>query len=673
MESVVNIQISRIKAAWLALTGQRLFSWTGNSNGDVPPDLVSSAVGISGGRGEIQHQNLPWLIGCLHTEGEMTYLASLNPGEPFQEFFYLLIAFLDQIQAEQSTHRDLLDELASARNRLNFLSEVAQIAVETGDLPSMFIQLAKSLLQVIAAQDIFLLLIEEGQTRLFSASGENPVGLEQLSVFASHSHPILLMPGDYKLPRKLLQHRPEIENLALMPLTIASPAMGLLGVINLTKFDLQPADRQLLLNNVEQISMLVNSTMVRSAQEAKHRLDHELTIASQIQTNFLPTTLPDIPGLEFSASLKPASLIGGDFYDVQPVEGGLAIMLGDVAGKGIPAAMLTALIHATLKSESQHHTHPADLLSSINRLIYGELDRSDTFITAFLAVVQTNPLRLDYSSAGHTTTLLWRSQQEEVVQFPSTGLPLGITPDIQYTQRQIQFERGDVLLLYSDGITEAENAQGRVFGTQALIDLLMAGYPAALEKQVGMILTALDLHRGDIPLRDDVAMFMARANLDQPKPLEIIPFVYMAEKRSARSLALQLRQSLQSLIFNSNTVRTNYLNEYELAASEIATNIVVHAYKASPYLGRIQGRICLCADRVTMDIIDSGSAFVQPKSPKKKSGNSRKFSIKDPPASGYGLLIANRLLDELRYSRLRDGRNHWRLEKYLPQGTSLSR
>ena len=82
-----------------------------------------------------------------------------------------------------------------------------------------------------------------------------------------------------------------------------------------------------------------------------------------IQAHTLPFALPEIPGLEFSACLKPASLVGGDFYDVQPVEGGLEMMVGDVAGKGIPAARLTALMHATLKSEAQLHTRPADLPS----------------------------------------------------------------------------------------------------------------------------------------------------------------------------------------------------------------------------------------------------------------------------------------------------------------------
>jgi hypothetical protein len=110
----------------------------------------------------------------------------------------------------------------------------------------------------------------------------------------------------------------------------------------------------MLLNASEQIGMLLGSVLIREAQEASRRLDHELSIASQIQGSLLPTQLPSVPGLEFAASLRPAYLIGGDFYDVQPVKDGLAIMVGDVAGKGIPAAMLTAMIHAR-KARRRHH------------------------------------------------------------------------------------------------------------------------------------------------------------------------------------------------------------------------------------------------------------------------------------------------------------------------------
>lgn len=393
---------------------------------------------------------------------------------------------------------------------------------------------------------------------------------------------------------------------------------------------------------------------------ASRRMDLELTVASQIQENFLPDHLPSLAGLEFAAALKPAYQVGGDFYDVQPAGNGFFIMLGDVAGKGIPAAMLTALIHATLKSEIQHHPEPAGLLRSINRLIYEELDRSDTFITAFLALLQADPLQMTYASAGHTTTLLWRAKARDVLLLPSTGVPLGISPEIELEQRQISLAPGDDLVLYTDGITEAENEYGRVFGTQALIDLLMATHTATAEQQMNTILSALDLHRGNLPLRDDVALFLARA-APPASGDEVLPFVYLAEKQNVRRLARLARAQADHLEFASAAQRLTFLTELELVVSEIATNVVVHSYKDYPYMGRIQGRITLSPGRVCLDVVDNGRSF-RWEEEKERQLN---YPPEDPPSGGYGLTIARRLLDVCTYTQLPGGRNHWHLEKAI--------
>lgn len=392
--------------------------------------------------------------------------------------------------------------------------------------------------------------------------------------------------------------------------------------------------------------------------------------AYQIQASFLPTNLPEIPEFEFGASLLPAHLIGGDYYDIQGVQDRWAIMVGDVAGKGIPAAMLAAMIHATLKSEINHHTKPAELLQRINQLMYAELDRSHTFITTFLAMLQTRPLKLHYASAGHTTTLLWRSAEQQVLQLPSTGLPLGIYPHTTYTEHVVPFHPDDILMLYSDGITEAENAQGRVFGGQALIDLLLAGHPAPIDKQIQLIFSALDLHRGQLPLRDDVILLMVRARGPEIAT-QVQPFVFTAEKHNVRTLATQVRQVASGLSFSSPAERSAFLNDLELAVSEIATNIVIHAYKDSPYQGRIQGRVSLFPENVQVDLIDSGAAYHSPSGLSPHSSR-RDFSPIDPPTSGYGLAIARRLLDTCAYTRLPEGRNHWQLEKSIPHPAGIS-
>ena len=562
---------------------------------------------------------------------------------------------------ERSRNQKLSQELLAARDKLNFLYEMARIAVQDDDLPVIFGRIAKALLQVLRADEVFLILDDGEQFSISTASGKSIPRLDRLTPFALHSKPVLILQGEEKLLQMMADSFPGIRNLILLPINLEEKGKALLGLINYPGKDLKPGDRRLLFSAVEQTGILVNSKLARAVQEANRRLDHELEIASQIQASFLPVTMPEVSGLEFAARLNPAYHVGGDFYDVQPVKGGLAIMVGDVAGKGVPAAMLTALIHASLKSESQYLSNAGDLLRGINHLLYEELDRSNTFITAFLAILKSSPLELSYASAGHTAALLWRAASQEVLELISTGLPLGVSPEIELNQSQISLATGDVLVLYSDGITEAENEQGRVFGSQALIDLLLAGHPASAEQQLQLILRALDLHRGEVPLRDDVVLFLARVKETQPEPAQFFPFVYPAEKRSVRALAIAARQIAARLQFPNPSLRTNFINELELAVSEIVTNIVVHAYQDHPYAGRIQGCMTTYLDRIFIDMIDTGIAF-QPDQQKPV------FFTNDPPTGGYGLVIARRLLDVCQYNALTDGRNHWHLEKKFLTG-----
>jgi anti-sigma regulatory factor (Ser/Thr protein kinase) len=214
--------------------------------------------------------------------------------------------------------------------------------------------------------------------------------------------------------------------------------------------------------------------------------------------------------------------------------------------------------------------------------------------------------------------------------------------------------------------------QGRVFGTQALIDLLLAGYPAPVGQQLNLIFSAVDLHRGLLPIRDDIVLFLARAQDSTQEADRIIPFVYSAEKRNVRALATHIRQVASSLEIPNASERNNFLSDLELAVSEIATNIVIHAYRGSPYTGRIQGRVTLCQDRILVDLVDSGRAFSTSRTRESTKGARSYFEI-DPPTGGYGLALARRLTDVCEYERIFGERNHWHLEKMVPERDVLTR
>lgn len=316
----------------------------------------------------------------------------------------------------------------------------------------------------------------------------------------------------------------------------------------------------------------------------------------------------------------------------------------------------------------QTASQPKSLLETINEQIYPELDRAESFITAFLCVIQPDQPRITYASAGHTTALLWKcdlADDSSVIQFNSTGLPLGIQPQLVVGQYEQAMSPEDVLLVYSDGVTEAENKLGRVLGMQALIDIILAAHPAPADEQIRTILSAVDLHRGELPLRDDIALFLGRLlplERDASGAVEkIIPFVFQAEKSSVRLLAIQVRRAADAWFqFSSPGARSRFLNELELSVSEIAANIVLHAYRDYPFAARIQGRITLHPQRICVDLIDSGRVF------REKIGPLSDLPLQELPDSGYGLRIARRVLDVCRYTRREDGRNHWRLEKTAP-------
>lgn len=675
MKTVFDRCFPALAAAWLALAQEPLLGWVGiQPHPDLPREL-NRLIYHDGFESPAQlrdENGQPWLVaraGKSAYAARPMYLASRDPGGRVGTVLMAWASLLEQLAEEQTATTELTAELLSAWNRLNFVFEMAQIVGRHSEFQPMVQSLAQSLQEVIPAEDVWLALRQDRQVRIYNASGQTISSLDEIlekeEILAKEEMPArtgpeaskLLILDRESLPPRLAAENPTLRNLIMLPLLLGQP--GMLGLVNHPTAALTSGDQQLLFSAAEQLSAIIDAALARVDQEANRRLDHELAIATQIQLSMLPPVFPKVPGLEFAARLLPAHRVGGDFYDVQPIPGGLILMVSDVAGKGVPAAIVTALLHATLKSEAQRFHQPAALLRSINQLIYDELDRAETFVTASLAVLRTGPFSLSYASAGHTTTLLWRLASQDVVQLTSTGLPLGLVRQMEIAQHEVAVAPGDVLLLYSDGVTEAENSEEKVFGLEALIDVITAVHPAAVADQLQAVLKAVDLHRGNLQLRDDVVLLMAHVFPTETRPIlgKITPFVYAAEKQSTRAVARLARSMCEELYrFATPAHRTNFLDGLELAVSEIVTNIVVHACRNLP--GRIQGRITGYPDRVRIDLIDSGIEF-----PNYPGPLSRSFSPQDPPAGGYGLGMARRLLSSCEYTRLPNHRNHWRLEK----------
>lgn len=198
----------------------------------------------------------------------------------------------------------------------------------------------------------------------------------------------------------------------------------------------------------------------RNLQEANQRMERDLHLAAQVQVSFLPRSLPQIPGWQLAVSLLPARLTSGDFYDVIRLPNGmLAILVADVVDKGVWAALYMAMSCALLRASiAEHPDHPELVCQVVNEQLI-EYASANQFVTLFLGILDTQSGTMVYSNAGHNPPVLFNPSHSEPVRLlGNTGLPLGLMESFAWQPRQVQLAPGDLLILYTDGITEAESA-----------------------------------------------------------------------------------------------------------------------------------------------------------------------------------------------------------------------
>lgn len=249
--------------------------------------------------------------------------------------------------------------------------------------------------------------------------------------------------------------------------------------------------------------------------EALAALDRELQTVGEIQRSLLPQELPTIPGFEVAAHYLTSARAGGDYYDFFPLHaGGWGIFIADVSGHGTPAAVLMAITHALAHAQPGTHTPPAVLLQYLNQQLTHFYTRDGTFVTAFYAVLDPSTRTLEYSMAGHNPPRLVRANQVLSLN-KNSALPLGILCDQAYGQSRVTLEKSDLLLLYTDGITEAvaprTSASPReLFGIDRLDKVLLDCHGCAAERCVARIRSEVCAFSRNSPPTDDQTLIAIR-------------------------------------------------------------------------------------------------------------------------------------------------------------------
>jgi serine phosphatase RsbU (regulator of sigma subunit) len=216
------------------------------------------------------------------------------------------------------------------------------------------------------------------------------------------------------------------------------------------------------------VAQMVQAQQVQVSEH--ERLEQELRTAQEIQHTFLPKEVPVINGWQLAPFYQSAREVGGDFYDFIPFDDGrVGLVIGDVAGKGIPAALVMTATRTMLRTATQATTSPSEVFARTNELLYAEIP-SKMFVTCFFAILDPTSGLMNYSNAGHD--LPYRRCKKDVSEMRATGMPLGLMPGSQYDDHEAMIGSGDTLLFYTDGLVEAHNPNREMFGFPRLKKLL---------------------------------------------------------------------------------------------------------------------------------------------------------------------------------------------------------
>jgi len=243
----------------------------------------------------------------------------------------------------------------------------------------------------------------------------------------------------------------------------------------------------------------------------KERFEKELEIAKGIQQSFLPDRAPEIPGIELAAKNVPALEVGGDFYDFIPIaKDRWGLVIADVSGKGVPAALFMALSRTLIRASAMTDADPARSIEHANRLIC-EDSKTSMFVTLFYAVLDAREMTLHYVNAGHNPPLLFQGAATDVRLLRAEGIALGVIDDAELQSVRVDLAPGDVLVLYTDGVTEAINDKDEEFGEERLLRIIAEhrGRPAGEIQE--RILDAIAAFAGDCPQFDDITLMVLRA------------------------------------------------------------------------------------------------------------------------------------------------------------------
>jgi Na+/proline symporter/serine phosphatase RsbU (regulator of sigma subunit) len=305
-------------------------------------------------------------------------------------------------------------------------------------------------------------------------------------------------------------HREKILSFAHAPISIEGQPIGVLSAFSRTSKGIFTKEF------VELFTSLAGMVGVawRNAQQTEHLIrareqQRELAIAKDIQLSLLPTSTPEVPGIALGGICIPAQEVGGDYYDYLLHEDGrLDLVIADVSGHNVGAALIMAETRTMIRSRKGHLNNPQEIIRELNQFFYEDLTRAELFITLFYLQFYPETRQITFASAGHSPTLIWQAELKKCIRLDPEGLIIGVKEDFPYEQESLKLVDGDVLLLYTDGVIEAENDKNELFGEDRLVLLLEEHNKLPPQDMIDHIIEQVRLFSGHRSFKDDVSLIV---------------------------------------------------------------------------------------------------------------------------------------------------------------------
>lgn len=308
----------------------------------------------------------------------------------------------------------------------------------------------------------------------------------------------------------------EIDTLIAAPLTVQNRIEGVFALVNGAEG--QPfsnEDLNILLALAEQASVTIQIVQMYDAMAEKQRIEQELRIAQEFQRMLLPKQSPQIPGIEIAAVSLPALEVGGDFYDFFWLGNDrLGIVIADVAGKGIPGALIMTMVRSVVRAESPHATSPRAVLERVNQTVFADT-RERVFITMIFAILDLSRRCLTFARAGHEPLIAYSRSSRGMRLLAPDGIALGLVDDRLFSvirDQEVPLEEGNVVVLYTDGVIEAMDEHDREYGQERFLEMLRTHAEMPAEDLVHALVTDVRHFARGGQQSDDITLVVLKFN-----------------------------------------------------------------------------------------------------------------------------------------------------------------